>query len=613
MANPYILRYSNPFKSERIYVPDAITGTGKNDYDTSLSFVGPGYTNYGLAFAQNFLQLLENFAGPYPPENPIEVQICYDTSDVNKKILRVNNGGDTSSRWPSANGIYQQTNDPFLQYEEAVVEGDIWVDTQNSQIKIRYGSTWRLVGPTIGIDFNKTGSEAIEIESNQNDTAGKPIKFPVILNWVNGKVVEIISLNVFIPRQIIEGFSSISTGTNLSSRNNAKFHGIVEKAEGLLVGSSGVLRSTDFLRNKVLTRQIHTGSFTIIGADGLSIKNALYPGEIQLYSNVQGGNINFNDDNKSFTIGIANNSYLYFDSLDISNPKIGINTVTTSLSPSLDVGGSGRFKDNLTILSTSSGSFVTSGSSVVLKNQSIYGNLFVQGTTTQTGRLIVGNQLSQGLIIDPAKNDSFDIGSAGRRFRHIFASAFGNTSSVQALFYGNLKGAADKLSVPRNFYLSGQVSATNSLKFDGTSDVHFTATLHRSAIANQISYTGGALGQYSLIVLNTNIADSQIERITKEAFVADLTDKLVPVGTILPYGKNNTSSFAVSGSIPTFLLCDGTIYSSATNYQALYNVIQRNYTSSTIAPPNFQVPNFTQQSPASSVSPAGTIYYIIKT
>ena len=70
MANPYTLRYSNPFKSERIYVSDANTGTGKNDYDTSLEFVGPGYANYGLAFAQNFLKLLENFASPYPPSNP---------------------------------------------------------------------------------------------------------------------------------------------------------------------------------------------------------------------------------------------------------------------------------------------------------------------------------------------------------------------------------------------------------------------------------------------------------------------------------------------------------------------------------------------------------------
>ena len=543
----------------------------------------------------------------------IEGQIWYDTSDVNRKILRVNNGGDTSSRWPSANGIYQQPNDPYLQYEDTVVEGDIWVDTQNSQLKIRYGSTWRTVGPTIGTNFSKTGSEAIELESNQNGIDGKPIKFPVILNWVNGKVVEIISFNIFTPRQVIDGFSSISTGTNISSRNSARYNGIVEKAEGLLVGSSGILRSTDFLRSSVATRQIHTGSLTIIGTNGLSIKNALYPGELQLFSNVQGGNINFNDDNKVLRIGIENNSYLYFDSSDILNPKIGINTVTTSLSPSLDVGGSGRFRENLRVTSTSSESFVTSGSMVILKNQSIDGNLLVQGITTQTGRFIVGNQLGQGLIIDPAKNDAFDIGSAGRRFRQIFASAFGNTSSVQALFYGNLKGAADKISVPRDFYLLGQVTATNSFKFDGTSDVYFTATLHRSAIADQIPFSGGPLGQYSLIVLNTNTANSQIERITKEAFVADIVDKLVPTGTILPYGKNNTSSFAVSGGVPTFLLCDGTVYSSATNYQALYGVIQRNYTSSTVAAPNFQVPNFTQQSPASGTSPAGTIYYIIKT
>ena len=181
----YTLKFSDPGKTNTIVIDGPII----DNYSSSLNFVGQGYTGYGQVMAQNFLKLLENFAGPNAPESPIEGQLWYDTSNPNRGVLRINNGKASISRWPSANGIYQQANDPSIEYGVNLVEGDIWVDTGNTQVFIRYGKTWRLVGPTVSTGITKTGVESVTLQSNYGES------FPVILNWANGKVIAITSYN----------------------------------------------------------------------------------------------------------------------------------------------------------------------------------------------------------------------------------------------------------------------------------------------------------------------------------------------------------------------------------------------------------------------------------
>ena len=101
---PYTLNFSDPTKQTTITVPDMPPGI--NSVDTSLNLVGRAYPNYGQKFAENFLHLLENFASPLPPTNPIEGQLWFDTSDPAHKVLRIMDGTASAVRWPSANGIY---------------------------------------------------------------------------------------------------------------------------------------------------------------------------------------------------------------------------------------------------------------------------------------------------------------------------------------------------------------------------------------------------------------------------------------------------------------------------------------------------------------------------
>ena len=286
MSSTYTLNFSDPAKTDTITVPGTAVGPGKNNYSTSLELIGPGYTNFGQPSAQNLVKLLENFSSPHPPNNAIEGQLWYDTSNPDRKVLRVNNGTATSTRWPNVSGIYHQPNDPSVQYSLSVKSGDLWVDTSENQLKLRVANTWSVIGPGASSGLDKTGSEAAFVQSNTGTT------YPIILNWANGKVVEVIAFNEFIPRTVIDGFTTIKPGSNLTNKALAKYNGLADRASALEVAPNVLIRSYEVLKNRV-TSQTHTGTFIIQDATGLLVKNNFYPSEsIRVYKDRKSTRLN---------------------------------------------------------------------------------------------------------------------------------------------------------------------------------------------------------------------------------------------------------------------------------------------------------------------------------
>ena len=60
-----------------VVVPDGTINTSA----TSLSLLGQGVTNFGLAQNENFVYLTENFADSAPPSNALQGQLWYDTAN----------------------------------------------------------------------------------------------------------------------------------------------------------------------------------------------------------------------------------------------------------------------------------------------------------------------------------------------------------------------------------------------------------------------------------------------------------------------------------------------------------------------------------------------------
>lgn len=430
---PYTLRFSDETKTDEIIIPDMPPGI--NTVDTSLSLVGKNYPNYGEKIASNFLYLLENFAGPIPPENPIEGQLWYDTSDPNNKILRIMDGTASSARWPAVNRIYQQTEDPKLLVTASLKNGDIWVDTANNQLKFFTNGAWTLVGPSITSGGAKTGPMSSFILDNS--TPGT--QHPVILNYVNDIIVSIISSdNEFIPKVVINGFNSIKPGINLPNLNNDVIilHGTSEKA--LKLDVNNIAYSGDrFLRKDDPTAngQIITGKILFKtpanqagsqGRDGVVVITSSENDQTNYVQFYKLGNDAILLNNKAagkiiFQTKPSSNTGLV-DTLTIEHRSVGINTTTNSFSPALDVNGSVKITESLLLVSTSTTSLNVFGGGIVQKSFTVTEHLSVVGESTMTGLISVGSSSGSGTIINPNRHDTYDLGSSTKYFRNLYVS-----------------------------------------------------------------------------------------------------------------------------------------------------------------------------------------------
>ena len=584
----YTLTFADPTKNPIQVVGTGNNGTGINNYDTSLDLVGPGYIQYGQSIAQNFVKLVENFAGPNPPQHSIEGQLWYDTSDPDRNVLRVNNGNQSSNRWPAASGIYQQSTDPSTQYIQSVVDGDIWVDTSNNQLKIRYGTEWTVVGPSTSVSANKTGPENVILESSTGAF------YPVILNWVDGQVVEVISYYEFVPRSVINGFSTIKIGVNLTSKAGAVYNGLASRASALEISRGVTINAGDVLRSRISAgaRQIHSGTFIVESSQGFMVRRNSSSPEIKFIVEPTQASISFTATSQSLSVGVETRSFISFNGL---YRKVGINTTASFLtgnSRTLTVNGGGSFAGTLTVAVSTTQTAVE-----------VTGDVVVTGGITATESLVVGDsvQIANTLTTRDIKASTSTavIGSAVVPFEQIYVSRIGQTGT-SVYIYGEVE-AAQKLTSQRSFSIAGVITSTSVL-FNGTASVVLTATTNASLITGT-TYTTATTATISLLVVNTNTVAPSAQHIAKNHFLADVREYAFTTGMVMPWSTSTVPAIYKSDGQPSWLLCNGQNTTTAAQL-ALFNVIGYSYGG---AGATFSVPN------VSSALTTGTIYYIIKT
>lgn len=127
---PYIITKTNGV--ELTTIDDATL-----DLTTNLALPGRNYSGYGLVVNENFVKLLENFAGPTRPSRPLQGELWFNSTS---KRLSVYDG----STYKGLASVYIQNTTP-----SGSRVGDLWWDVAAQQLKGFNGSSYTVIGPSI--------------------------------------------------------------------------------------------------------------------------------------------------------------------------------------------------------------------------------------------------------------------------------------------------------------------------------------------------------------------------------------------------------------------------------------------------------------------------------
>lgn len=148
---------------------------GTIDTSTDIRLVGKNYAGYGEIQNENFLHMLENFAGTTAPPRAISGQIWFDS--VSKKIKFYD-----GSKWKTGSGAEVSSAAPT-----GLSKGDFWWDDVNDQLYSWSGTEFVLIGPESIPDLGASSAVAEVV----TDTLGAT--HSILKLSAGGKVVAIVN------------------------------------------------------------------------------------------------------------------------------------------------------------------------------------------------------------------------------------------------------------------------------------------------------------------------------------------------------------------------------------------------------------------------------------
>jgi microcystin-dependent protein len=542
---PYTVNFTDSENKTPITVFDNTSST-----DTSLTFPGRNVTGYGQIIAENFLALLENFAAPTEPVNPIEGQLWYDS--VNGVLMIWDN-----TAWKAASGIQKGPSEPPVPDSKV---GELWVDTTNQQLRIFTGSRWLLVGPSeSSVDGLRYGPVVERISDSDNIT-----RF-ILTFYIADIPVIIFSKDSFTPKILISGFDTIRSGVNLSAPTNSteieKFvggflptvNGTAKNANALNIGGVEVA-SGKFLRSDVTNTtdfgiNVRNNNGIILGVDG-TFNLSTSSTSARIYNSAAGSSIDLQTNRNGIPATV----------LRVIDNRVGINKATPD--QALDIDGNIGLTGSVIVTDPTASTNLNNGSIRTLGGVSITKNLIVGDGADITGIL-------QTNTIQPKTTDLFDLGTGLRRWNTIRAKTI-IADTIQGILEGNISGNANTATSLKNvtsFQLSGDV-VSPAVQFDGQVGSYtkvFNTELTANIIAGKntpfpnISRKADFVLTYRASAAST--ASSGLLKQTRDTFVGDLG---IPIGAILPYA----GAVAPYG----FLFCDGSEVERS-KYSDLFDVI----------------------------------------
>lgn len=315
-------------KTDGSVLTEIVDGT-IDQTSTDLTLIGKNSSNYGEFFNENLVHLLENFASTSQPNNPIQGQLWFDTSENRLKVydgtgFKVSGGTVVSNTAPSS-----------------LSKGDIWIDSTRQQLYFNDGVATILAGPSYTAQQGISGIQVIDvIDSNQ-------INRTIALLYVGQTLLGIFSKDAFVPLSPIAGYTGpIEIGFNVSNYSGIKWRVPVTQADSLLAADDTLKTAESFL--STTDDSATTGTLSILNTTPLILGAGGTSGSAEIKLTNLNFQLNSNVASQNFQINmLANNTLKAGLHINAASEFVGIYTDVPTAT--LDVNGDVRVRGSLTV------------------------------------------------------------------------------------------------------------------------------------------------------------------------------------------------------------------------------------------------------------------------
>ena len=223
--------------------PLTIVADGTVDETTDIRFVGRNFAGYGEIHNENFLFLLENFAGANPPPRAISGQVWFDNSVRKLKFY-------DGSNWRTTGGAETTGSEPV-----GLTEGDFWWDTDNEQLFAYNGTNFVLVGPQDAGE-NITQMQSRTVRDVQGNTHS------IIVSLIDGEEVYLVSNEEFTlsVNDSIPGFDVVKPGLTLINTQSSTGGQTIRTNQGTNFVYWGTASNSEKLGGIEASNYIQTGN-----------------------------------------------------------------------------------------------------------------------------------------------------------------------------------------------------------------------------------------------------------------------------------------------------------------------------------------------------------------